>query len=111
MAWNLRKSKIVIVSVETEDRGTCVDIFQREDDTFGFEEYRRDFEDQLGWFPIGVYSHRIFKNRSDAIEAACKKIKWFSDFCYKKNGVEWEQFLKDNLSIKSEGRIIWGINI
>ena len=56
----------------------CVDIFQREDTTFGFEEFSRDFEDLNGWFPIGGYSNLVFTKKRDAIHAACIRVNWFS---------------------------------
>lgn len=38
-------SWLVLTSIETPDRQRCVDLFQRQDGTFGFEELRRDPED------------------------------------------------------------------
>ena len=33
----------VLASLETDDHSQCVDFFLREDGTFGFEQYRRDY--------------------------------------------------------------------
>ena len=54
----------------------CVDIFVRPDSTFGFEEYRRDFEDGR-WFAIGMYSNRVFDSQNDAIKDAETNVEWF----------------------------------
>ena len=63
-------------SIETFDGSRCVDFFMRPDQTFGFEEYRRDAEDFSGWFVIGDFSSRIFINKMDSVEVASKSIPW-----------------------------------
>ena len=74
----------MIDSIETPDGGSCVDLFQRDDKTFGFEEYRRDFEDQLGWFPVGNYSNQKFEKLSEVVESASMRIGWFSKTYHQK---------------------------
>ena len=69
--------KVVCDSIEEPSGSRCVDIFERLDNTFGFQEFRRDSEDLSGWFPIGTFSSYIFKNRNEAIEAACEQVEWF----------------------------------
>lgn len=66
------------MSIESDDGSVCVDIFQRDDNTFGFEKFRKDAEDLKGWFPIGEYSSVVFSNKTDAVIAASKKVEWFS---------------------------------
>jgi len=39
----------VIRSVNLDGETICVDIFQRPDGTYGFDEFRRDPEDGRGW--------------------------------------------------------------
>ena len=56
--------------------GLCVDVFERLDGTFGFEEYRRDVESLEGWFPIGFYSDKVFKSQEEAEIAARQTIAW-----------------------------------
>lgn len=68
----------VIRSINNEDASHCVDIFQRADGTFGFDEFRRDGEDARGWFPIGVYSSIIFCDPVEAQRLACETIQWLS---------------------------------
>lgn len=72
----IKTSDVVCDSIEESSGSRCVDIFKRLDNTFGFQEFRRDSEDLSGWFPIGTFSSYIFENRDDAIQAACEKIEW-----------------------------------
>ena len=54
----------------------CVDVFRRDDGTFGFEEYRRDPEDGRGWFTIGFYGDQRFQSSADALAGAKAKVSW-----------------------------------
>ncbi|MBT5192312.1 MAG: hypothetical protein HOK30_17980 [Rhodospirillaceae bacterium] len=67
---------LVLVSIETPDGDRCVDIFRRDDSTFGFEAYRRDLEDPSGWFPIGRHRFAIFQTETEARAAARARINW-----------------------------------
>jgi hypothetical protein len=76
--WKIRvahKNK-VLRSINNEDAYLCVDIFVRPDGTIGFEEYRRDLEDNRGWFPVGGYDSRVFEDESAALEAARAEVVW-----------------------------------
>ena len=53
------KKNTVILSVNNDEGNLCVDIFFRENKTFGFEEYRKDPENIDGWYKIGNYSDKI----------------------------------------------------
>jgi hypothetical protein len=66
----------VLRSINNEDASLCVDIFQRPDGTIGFEEYRRDIEDNQGWFPIGGYSSQVFADQGAALQAAKSEVNW-----------------------------------
>ena len=57
----------------------CVDIFQRPDGTFGFEEYRRDSEDGRGWFPVGFFAGLIFDSAEAALGEARMRVIWLGD--------------------------------
>ena len=46
------KSK-VLKSINLPGDNICVDIFIRPNNTYGFDEFRRDPEDGQGWFSIG----------------------------------------------------------
>ena len=56
----------------------CVDIFARDDGTFGFEEYRRDHEDMKGWFPLHRYSGQVFATEDDALVRAKASVAWLA---------------------------------
>jgi len=69
----------VLDSINDRDAHHCVDIFVRPDGTIGFEEFRRDFEDDRGWFPIGYYSSRTFDNQEEALQVAISSISWLGE--------------------------------
>lgn len=68
----------VIKSINIEDESRCVDIFQRPDNSFGFEEYRRDIEDNQGWFAIGFFGGLVFDSEARARETALLKVSWLA---------------------------------
>ena len=53
----------------------CIDIFRREDGTFGFEEYRRDPEDRR-WFSLQRYSGLVFESEDGALAKARATVAW-----------------------------------
>ena len=66
-----------VIWSRNEPGGTlCVDLFQRPDGTFGFEEYRRDPESLEGWFPIGFYSTKVFPSQVETELAARQSVGW-----------------------------------
>jgi len=67
---------LVLSSFETFDGDRCVDIFERENGTFGFEEFRRDPETRTGWFRVGNFEGMIFSEREDALTSARKHVQW-----------------------------------
>ena len=66
----------VLTSLHNPEADRCVDIFVREDGTFGYEEYRRDHEDGRGWFPLNRYSNQVFQSQEDAIARARTSVPW-----------------------------------
>ena len=82
----------VLRSINNEDASRCVDIFVRPD-TVGFEEYRRDLEDNRGWFPIGSYDTRVFDNEGAALEAARAEVVWLRQIVNK-----WRKVRSGDLS-------------
>ena len=66
----------VLRSIETDDGGRCVDIFVRLDATFGFEEYRRDVEDQRGWVPVGFHGEQVYSTEAAAFDQALAIVAW-----------------------------------
>lgn len=65
-------------SIENDDGRLCVDIFERADATFGFEEWRRDAEDSGRWRRIGHFGDRVFADRAEALAAAQAAIPWLA---------------------------------
>lgn len=68
----------VLRSIETDAGDRCVDIFVRPDGSTGFEEYRRDSEDGRGWFAVGFYKDRTFRDEPQALAAAQAAISWLA---------------------------------
>ncbi len=66
----------VLRSLENSTGDRCVDVFERADGTFGFEEYRRDPEDVRGWFSLHRYSHQVFATVEDALAQAKSRVAW-----------------------------------
>lgn len=69
----------VMRSVNSEDGTHCVDLFMRPDGSFGYEEFRRDIEDNRGWFPIGHFSEKFFVTSEDAWATALATITWLRE--------------------------------
>jgi hypothetical protein len=68
----------VLNSLENSAGDHCVDIFVRDDGTFGFEEYRRDPEDMSGWFSLHRYSRQVFATAEDALAEAKSRVAWMA---------------------------------
>ena len=66
----------VLTSLENSHGDHCVDIFAREDGTFGFEEYRRDPEDGGRWFNLHRYSSQVFAREEEAVAQARASVPW-----------------------------------
>ncbi|MAI45042.1 MAG: hypothetical protein CBC34_003840 [Hyphomicrobiaceae bacterium TMED74] len=67
---------LVLKSIETDDGLRCVDIFRRQDLSFGFEEYRRDPEDSRGWQLAGGYSEQRYQTQDQALDSAMACVPW-----------------------------------
>ncbi len=57
----------------------CVDVFVRDDGTFGYEEYRRDPEDLKGWFPLRFSSRLVFATEGEALAHARASVAWMAE--------------------------------
>ena len=53
-------------SIEAPGGQICVDIFQRPDGSWGFAEYRRDPEDEQGWYDTWRFGEERFNSRDEA---------------------------------------------
>ena len=68
----------VIESIEAPGGARCVDIFWRSDGSWGFEEYRRDPEENHGWYPIGHFAGQRYATREMAQHAAEAAVPWLA---------------------------------
>jgi hypothetical protein len=69
----------VILSVNAPDGVLCVDVFRRPDGSFGFDEFRRDPEDNRGWYSIGHHGSLRFATEEETRANAKKTINWFAE--------------------------------
>jgi hypothetical protein len=76
MSSRIDKSWVVLTSIENREGNRCVDLFRRPDDTFGFEEFRRDPEDAGLWTPVQYYSGTIYPSRDAALTSAARAVTW-----------------------------------
>lgn len=77
MSARLDRSWLVLASYENRDRDRCVDVFDRRDGTFGFEEFRKDVEDMGAWTPVAYYSTATYPTADAARLAARDAVVWF----------------------------------
>ena len=66
----------VLASLETEDGTQCVDLFVREDGTFGFEQYRSEYDGSSRWQGLGKYSRLTYASGPEALHAAKQHVPW-----------------------------------
>lgn len=69
----------VIRSINLPGETVCVDLFERPDGSFGFDEFRRDPEDGKGWFSIGYHGDKRFDSFDAVLSAAKATIHWLDD--------------------------------
>jgi hypothetical protein len=77
MSARIDRSWTVFKSFENDENNRCVDFFCRPDGTFGFEEFRRDVEDQGLWTPVSYHSGVSYSSVAAALAAAAGGIGWF----------------------------------
>jgi len=78
MSSRIDKSWVVFDSIENDTHDRCVDLFHRPDDTYGFEEFRRDVEDAGVWTPVQYYSHASYPSEAAAFGAATASVAWLT---------------------------------
>ena len=66
----------VLTSFEDDGRINCVDIFVRQDGTFGFDAFRADLDVGVGWRSTGMLSHHIFATGEEALREVQKRFSW-----------------------------------
>jgi len=79
MSRRLDKRWTVFDSVEDDGNDRCVDLFSRPDGSFGFEEFRRDAEDQGRWTPVHHYSGLSYPTAGHALDAASGAVAWLRE--------------------------------
>jgi hypothetical protein len=68
----------VVETIWHADKTQRVDIFQREDGTFGFAELHYAIDVQT-WCPFGRYSESFTKTSEAAISEARSRVSWAAD--------------------------------
>lgn len=86
MSDRINPSWVVLRSIETPEGDRCVDIFRRADNTFGFEEFRRDPEDLGQWTPVSFYSGQEFNSFFQARTEASHRVGWLNPDATKSRG-------------------------
>ena len=76
MSKRIDKSWTVFVSVENPEHDRCVDFFARPDDSYGFEEFRRDIEDAGQWTPVAYFSSVTYATAAETLITAERCIAW-----------------------------------
>jgi hypothetical protein len=69
----------VLASFEDRFRSQCVDVFVREDGTFGFEEFRAESDGGGRWQSLGKYSQLSFASGELALREAEQRVAWLED--------------------------------
>jgi hypothetical protein len=78
MAKRLDPSWVVLQSIENVQHDRCVDLFTRQDGSFGFEEFRRDAEDMGAWTPVSYFSGLRYVSKGEALADAMRKVGWLT---------------------------------
>ncbi|RWE79651.1 MAG: hypothetical protein EOS42_00865 [Mesorhizobium sp.] len=79
MSRRLNREWTIFRSIEDGAGQKCVDLFDRHNGTFGFEEFRKDPEDGGSWTPVHYFSGREFPNADEALRAAKEAVAWLRD--------------------------------
>jgi len=75
----LKKDWQVLRSIESQDGYYCVDFFVRPDGSYGFEEFRRDHEDNGKWTRLNRYSSLLYETREAAEAEARNSVPWLQN--------------------------------
>ena len=66
----------VLASIEDADGARCVDLFEREDGSFGFEQFRGELDGDSRWQSLERYSQLSFASGAEALRAAQQRVAW-----------------------------------
>ncbi|UCG79247.1 MAG: hypothetical protein JSV21_05335 [Nitrospirota bacterium] len=56
-----------------------IEIFRREDDSFGFQEMGYGFDDNK-WYPTGRYLTGYFASEQEALREVRNRVSWLQEF-------------------------------
>ena len=73
------KRRVVTKSISSDEGLRCVDIFRREDNSFGFEEYRKDKETYEGWYKVHSYGYNVYLTEQEALTSAYNNVSWLKE--------------------------------
>jgi len=76
----IKNSWTVLHSIETHTGDYCVDIFVREDGSYGYEEFRQDLYDQGRWVGVNHYSQLSFETKMEALNGARVNVSWLNTY-------------------------------
>ncbi len=66
----------VVKSINDITGSLCVDIISNGQGKFSFKCFRRDPEDNSGWYPYGLESDFLYNSSQEAHRAARKLVAW-----------------------------------
>ena len=72
-------SSKVLASFEDQFRSQCVDIFVRDNGTFGFEEFRSESDGSGRWQSLSKYSELSFASGEQALHEAERRVAWLEN--------------------------------
>ena len=72
-------SNKVLASFENRFGSHCVDIFVRENGTFGFEEFRGEADGSGRWESLGRHSQLSFASGEEALLDAEQRVAWLEN--------------------------------
>ena len=67
---------IVVLSLNDISGMFCVDIIRNDDGKFSFKSFRRDLEENSGWYSFGPESEFIYNSVEEAKMKAGVLVKW-----------------------------------
>lgn len=73
----MNKDYQVINSINNQDGNRCVDIVKEQGGRYRYQEWRRDSEDQNGWFLLHDSLPLTYLTEFEAMAAAKVAVVWF----------------------------------
>ena len=68
----------VLASFEDADGAQCIDLFEREDGSFGFEQFRSELDGGSRWQCLDRYSQLSFESGAEALRSAQQRVPWLN---------------------------------